>query len=232
MPSPALIFSFTLAPKSYIMRSTFVLLLLVALVSCKQSARIPDDFDYGKVENNVYSNDYFGFKIPLPADWALQSKEEMERLRQQGRAMIEQSNKDMAKTLKASEVNSAMLLSIFRHKPDSVTGEFNHSMTVLAENISKVPGIKTAVDYLENTKKLIVQSRMPYKTSDIHRQKVGGRDFDVMTVTMTMQGIDIEQLYYTTVIGDFALGMIISYTNSQQEEELKKIVNGISFNKK
>ncbi|MET0393338.1 MAG: hypothetical protein ABW019_09365 [Chitinophagaceae bacterium] len=211
------------------MKLTVFLLLLTGIVACKDSARIPDDFDYGKVENQVYRNQYFGFEIPLPSDWALQSREEMEKLRQKGRAMIERSNKDMAGTLKASEINSAMLLSIFRYKPDSVTGEFNHSLTVLAENISKIPGIKTATDYLENTQKLITQSRMPYQTSGIHHQKVGGRDFDIMTITMNLQGLSIEQLYYVTVIRDFVVGMIISYGNGRQEQELKDIVSGIRF---
>ncbi|MBK9455745.1 MAG: hypothetical protein IPO24_09235 [Bacteroidetes bacterium] len=45
----------------------FVALLLV--VSCKNYIGIPDNFDYGKIENNVYVNEFFGMKMPLNEGW-------------------------------------------------------------------------------------------------------------------------------------------------------------------
>jgi len=34
-----------------------------------QQPKIPDDFDYGRIEDGVYKNDYFNMKVSLPAAW-------------------------------------------------------------------------------------------------------------------------------------------------------------------
>jgi hypothetical protein len=205
------------------------LLLLLLLAACRQPG-IPDDFDYGKVENNIYKNNYFKFEMPVPAAWVLQTKEQMNESRERGQKILEEGNKKLAPALKASEINNAMLLSISRYKSDSVTGKFNHSMTIVAENVSRVPGIKSGSDYLENARKLMKQANLPYETSNTHHLKLDNREFDIMTVTTTTtQGLGLEVMYYTTVIKKFALCIIITYTNNQQEQELKDILQGLRF---
>ena len=204
------------------------LFLLILLAGCRQPG-IPDSFDYGKIENSIYKNSYFKFEIPVPATWALQTREQMDSSLQRGHKIIEESNRELTPALKASEINSAILLSIFRYKPDSITDEPNYSMMIVAENVSRNPGIKSGSDYLESSRKLMKKANLPYETSNVHHQKLGNREFDVMTVTIKTQGLEIEQLHCLTVIKGFALGIIISYANSQQEQKLKNIIQGIRF---
>lgn len=207
----------------------YLFILLVAVTACRQKAGIPENFDYGKVENNVYRNEYFRFELPIPSTWAVQNKEEMNRIRQEGQKVIEKnSDKKFAARIKASEINSAMLLTVFKNKVDSFIGEFNPSVSVLAENTA-VSGIRSGSDYLEHVQKLMKESAMSFDFSGLRKQRIGNREFDVMTVIVSTHGKEVKQLYSAVVDRGFALGIIISYINGEQEQELKDILKGLHF---
>ena len=59
------------------MRKIIVLVLVsIAVLSCKKTESMPLSFDYGSIENGVYDNNYFKFKLPINPDWNLLNNEE------------------------------------------------------------------------------------------------------------------------------------------------------------
>jgi hypothetical protein len=209
---------------------TSLLLLLTVLVSCKQSRKIPTDFDYGKTENNIYSNKYFDFELPVPPTWVIQNKEQVQQLQQEGRKMIAEKNKTLADEIKTSEVSTATLLVVFKNKMDSITGQFNHSFTVMAENLHGVTNIKTAEDYHKQAKKTMQKSNMQFRfPNEMYTIKLGNHEFNAMDVIVTTQGIDVHQTYYVTIEKGFALAVIASYVTDEQKKEIADILNGFRF---
>ncbi len=203
----------------------------IVLLACNQPESIPEDFDYGKIENGVYRNEYFKFTIPVPESWELQSKEQIEEIRKRGREIVAERNKDLAERVRASEVRSATLLTIFRYPPDSAQEGFNPSLILLAENIKGGKNIKKGADYLEQAKSHMLQSGMGFKISpEYASEKLGGRNFDLMETKNNYDGMeDVTQLYYATIDGDFALVALISFTTAEHEAELKEILHKIKF---
>lgn len=207
-------------------------ILFAGIAFCQQPAKLPDNFDYGKVESNVYKNQYFGFELPVSATWYIRTKEEMEEGKLRGQKMIEEGNKELAPVIKASEVRNASLLGIFRYRPDTVTGQFNYSLAIAAENLRNIPAISSGAIYLENVQKLMKQSNLSFKViSKGGVQEMGGKKFDLIKVDMTIQGITVHQIYYVAIIKEFATCVIISFVNEQQEKELAGILQGLRFAK-
>lgn len=199
------------------------------IVSC-QSKKIPDNFDYGTVENNVYTNSFFDMSINVPPDWKIQSDEQTEALMDMGQDMVAGENSKMKAMLKASEVNSAYLLTVFEHEVGSVV-TFNPSFMLLAENLQMFSGINTGQDYLEASKKLMRQSQINYNYIDDEFTQVtlGNQQFYEMSLELSQYGVDIQQSYYSMIKNGFSFNIIISYTDEQQKADLEAVLSTLKF---
>jgi len=206
-------------------------IFLLAVLSCRQTAKIPDDFDYGKIENGVYKNNYFDFEIAVPDSWHVQNKEQIDQIRKTGNDMLAENNRDLAEKVKASLVRSVILLTAFKHNTDSVIEEYNPSFMIMGENVASISSVKKGREYLINVKKIMEQTGMNYTyPSGFYSEKVGNKNFDAMDVVMTVNGIDVEQTYYSMIYKNFAFSMIISFIGKEQKKTLKSIINKIKFN--
>lgn len=208
------------------MRLFLVAVLLLVMAGCKQK---PKNFDYGKIENGVYTNNYFDFEIPVPPAWSVQNREQVQQLQKTGEELIAGSNKELGAKVKAAEVTTAILLTVFKNKTDAVTDKFNSSFIILSENLGGMP-IKKGRDYLAHTKEIMQQSNMSYQFApDYSAEKIGNKEFDRMDVSLAGQPEKVLQSYYSTIEKDFAFSIIISYVDDQQKAELKDIINKLKF---
>ena len=104
------------------MRLFLFAVVLLAVAGCKQQ---PKNFDYGKIENGVYANSYFDFEIPVPPTWSVQNKEQVQQLQKTGEELVSGSNKELGAKIKAADIRTAILLTVFRNKTDAVTDKFD-----------------------------------------------------------------------------------------------------------
>ena len=44
-------------------------------------------------------------------------------------------------------------------------------------------------------------------------------------------GLNIKQVYYSTIQNGFSMSTIISFINDEQKNELEKVINSMTFNK-
>jgi len=208
------------------MRLFFFAVVLLAIAGCKQQ---PKNFDYGKIENGVYTNGYFDFEIPVPPNWAVQNKDQVQQLQKTGEELVSGNNKELGAKIKAADVRTAMLLTVFKNKTDAVTDKFNSSFIILSENLGGMP-IKKGSDYLAHAKEIMQQSNMSYQFApDYSTEKIGNKEFDRMDVSLNGQTGNVQQSYYSVIDKDFALSIIISYGDDQQKAELKNIIDKIKF---
>ena len=200
---------------------------LFALAGCKEAEK---NFDYGKIENGVYTNDYFDFNIPVPQNWDVRNDEQVQQLQKKGSGLISGNNKELEAKIDEADVNTIVLLTVFKNKEDTSAVKFNPSFILLCENLQGSPDIKKGKDYLDHAKYLMQQSKMPYQfTPEYFTEKVGNKEFDRMDAVLDGQMGGIQQSYYSIIDKGYALSIIISFVDADQKIELKGIINKIKF---
>ncbi|MNI81609.1 hypothetical protein D3C73_1382420 [compost metagenome] len=100
---------------------------------------------------------------------------------------------------------------------------------IVAEKVSLLQGVKNGKDYLEASKKFMIESQLPYDYKDITTTKVGGKDMDMMQVTIENGDMVITQDYYSSIIDGYAFNMIFTYADDEMKAETDKIVQSVSF---
>jgi len=208
-------------------RSLIVTLCVLLSAGCGKKAS--DEIDFGAVKNSVYQNEYFGFKVTLPSDWSVQDQAMRQRLAEQGKQMMAGDDKGIKAVLKASELQTINLLAAFQH-PVGTPVPFNPSIMCVAERVSGLPGIKRGKDYHFHARKLMESSQVKFEfPADIPAVTLGGVEFDVMPVTMTVGPSTAQQKYYAAIRKGYALNFIVSFTTADEEAVLQHILEGVSF---
>jgi hypothetical protein len=202
------------------------------LTPCCNSNSQPDNFDYGHVENGKYVNDYFDCNIKLPEAWVVQSKEQTENLANTGRKLVVGDDDKMQAALKASEINTANLLAVFQYELGSAV-EYNPNIMIVAESVKNAPGIKNGSDYLFQAKRVIQQGQFKYDylSETFENEKINGTEFYKMDAQLNYMGLEIKQIYYSTVLKGFSFNLIISYNSEEQKEILLTSINSMIFKK-
>lgn len=192
------------------------------------STAIPENFDLGSTENNLYTNSFFKMEMPVPENWSLQTKEELQVLMNLGKATLK--DQKYADKLSSADIRNATLFGMFKYPLDSLV-EFNPSLLMIAENIRIAPSIKTGQDYLEQSKKTMNLSNLNYTfEDDLRKITLSGKDFYILTAQTNSALVgNITQRYYTSVIDGFALSIIVSYNSDEQLAQFKSIIGGIVF---
>lgn len=204
-------------------------ILVIMSINCKGQDQ-PGEFDYGRIENNVYSNSYFNMEMTLPAEWIIQSKEQVEELTKTGKELVAGDDESMKTMLEAAEVNTANLFAAYQFELGSPV-DYNPSIMLIAENIRHAPGVKNGGDYLYQARKVLLQSQLKYDHIDeqFEIETVGGMDFYKMNCAISYMGLDIKQVYYSTILKGFSLVAVISFINDEQKKILEGSIHSVTF---
>jgi len=212
----------------------FILFIAVALTGCNNKPITEEQgFEYGSVKDGRYTNKFFDIQMDVPKDWDVQSQAENDAIMEEGKNMVAGDNKNMKAALKASEINTAGLLTVFKDKPGT-TPTFNPSIMLVAENLKNAPGVKTGKEYLFHSRKLMLAGQMQYNhiDEDFAKREINGWEFYTMNVSANYSGVTVNQVYLATVKDGFALGLIYSYADEAQKAELEKLINTVDYYKK
>jgi hypothetical protein len=213
-------------------RSFIFLFPLLFICGCRNFSKIPDGFDNGKTENGIYTNNYFGIEVTVPAKWIVQSKAQIDSIFNTGNMILEERNKEPDSDLKKVETKTPILLMAFKYPADSAIAGYNPYFMITAEKFDPLSGIKTGVDYLANERNLMEQAKIGYHvTSDYSIRSIGNKEFDVLGFTKAVgEQMDVKRVYHVRIEKGFALGIMISYASDKKEEELPDMLNKIKFN--
>lgn len=199
----------------------FISLATFIFVSCNKKASQSANFDYGKVENSVYSNSFFKFDIQLPEAWEILTQEQNQNL------MQEESKE---KNLQAEE-KSINLLTALKNADETNEDEFFTNLSVIAEKLDASDRVENGTDYLMHTRKALddtgIKREYPDKATSL--EKINGVEFATMRVNTTEPGLNFMQKFYTAIINDYALTFITTYNNDAQQVELNNILKTLKF---
>ncbi len=212
--------------------------LLLVLAGCNKTGKevgsmeLPRDFDYGKVEGHTYSNPYFGLKMEFPEDWKVQSRKVVEDMVEMGKSEMDNGDPTVKRAMKAADITTAYLFTAFKYELGTTEVDFNPSVTIYAENISRAPQVNTGELYLDQAKMLIKRSAAKITLADDYEKRtIGGKEFYILKGKLDQDGFIIDQAYYATVIDGFALAGILSYAGEEQEKEMVAVLEGMKFGK-
>lgn len=205
---------------------SMVLLLMLAMVTAC-GGKDKKEVSLGVTESGSYTNDYFGLSLTFPKEWVYQDADQMMKLMEAGQEVVAGGNEAKNKMLDLAKTKTLNLLMASKFPLDS--GKTGPSAIAVAEKISMLQGIKNGKDYLESSKKLMVDSQLPYEFQEIKTVKVGGKDLDMMQATINTGEMVVTQEYYSSIIEGYAFNLILTYTDEASKAETDKILESISF---
>jgi hypothetical protein len=214
------------------MKNLILSIILIQLVLCTACTnKIPDNFDYGSVKGNTYKNKFFNNELKIPKGWHVASKEQNDAMKKRGEELVGAENESLKKMIKASEINTATLLTCFKYREDEFM-EFNPSLIVIAENIQATPGIHSGSDYLKASTKTLKQLSINYTDIDTEYKKenFGGTDFYRMRTTVELPESKIYQTYYTAIVKNFSFNFICTFQTREDLREMEKVLKSLKFN--
>ena len=210
-------------------RLTRLLLTMSVALSAGCGKKASEEIDFGSVTNSVYRNEYFGLTVTLPSEWSVQDNEARQQMMQTGREVIAGDDRNLKAAVKASEMKTVNLFAAFKH-PVGTPVPYNPAIACVAERVRQMPGIKRGKDYLFHARKLLEAGQLSVSfPSEISAESVGGRDFDVMPVDMSMAGMTIRQKYYPTILKGYALSFVLCFTTDEDESALQDILKTVSI---
>lgn len=198
-----------------------VAFLAVFFVSCNKKQSQPLNFDYGKVENNVYNNSFFKFSIQIPPTWETLTQEQNQNL----------MNAESADKKANVEQTSVNLLTVLQNENENPGADFYANLSVIAENLKGSDRVKNGTDYLMLTRKALddtgIKREYPDKGTVI--ENINGTEFSTMRVNTVDPSLKFSQKFYTTIINGYALTFIESYSDENQQIELNKIIQTLKI---
>jgi len=211
--------------KKLVMGSMVMMLILVLATACSGSKA--KTIDVGTTANGTYTNDYFGISLNFPTEWEFKNEEEMQELAEAGQELIAGDDASKKKKLDLASVKTLNLLVASKYP---IGGEqVGPSIMSVAEKVSKLQGISSGKDYLEASKKLMVESQLPYQFKEITTVTVGGKEFHVMEVSIDTGAMVVTQNYYSRIIEGYAFNLITTYENEESKAETDKIIGSVAF---
>lgn len=175
-------------------------------------------FDYGKVEENIYSNTFFNCTISLPENWVVVD-------------LPFDNGVDKEQKKDISEIFSANLLSIFKYPLNSGTQK-NPGISIVVENVADYPQVKNGNDYLQFVKNglensIDIKNRVIDEVLD--KEVINGIEFYKLNFTDSADGIVLKQIYCATVVKGFSFSIIYVYENDLELSVIKKSLKTLKF---
>lgn len=208
-------------------------LMILLMISCSKDSKTAN-FDYGKIEKNIYSNSFFNMKITLPDGWHFLTDEQNKGLMNKSSELLTKENNTINKNIEASKVTTALLLTALQYEVGTYT-VFNPNMVIIAENLKNNPNVKSPADYLVLTRKTLVQTSQIISTDSISNVNINGTNLSTMRLisadNKTNANERIIQKYYVHILNKFAITAILTYKTEDQRLLLEQAISTLKFNK-
>ena len=185
--------------------------------------------DAGTIENSVYRNEYFAFTMNIPDGWHVQDDKAKEMITDIGQDVLVGEDKNLRAMADRAQKTTVNLLAVFEHPLGSPV-PFNPSLMGLGEKVAHLPGIKTGKDYLFHARRVVERGQIEYVfPRETYFQVFDGVGFDVLDAEMSVLDMTVKQRFYSTIIGDYALFFVVSFSTEEESKSLEQVLQTINF---
>ena len=206
-------------------RLILVILVLSSLTACKMEAVY---FDFGKIVEGHYQNDYFNFKINVPDGWSAQAAGESEWKVQQGYFNEDTNQVDPDVKADIRDVDDALLVVMLQNEvlPDLIPS----SITIFAEGLYYNNKVKNGKDYLTySTQEIVEMGNFTILTEDYQEMTIDGELFYMMDAELDVNGQKVYQSFISSTMKEFGLSAILTYSVDAQKLEMIEILKKMDF---
>jgi TonB family protein len=180
--------------------------------------------DNGRVSDNVYANDFFGFTYQFPKGWSVEGGETKQFMSDVIHATAPED--PIQKALYAVLMQRTQyLLVVFEH-PFGTPIPKNPGIFVIAQDVSFAPGIENGTDFLK-----LIGSSVAAKSKDrINREPseftIGKQPFSRMDIEMdALDGTTVRESFAAAIIKRHAIWFIFVAAEPQRLEALVETLN-------
>jgi len=204
-------------------------LIIVGLLTAGAAYATPGNLTQvvGSIHNNVYTNKYFKFKMPIPNGWHSYNSKVEQALSDRAQKMYFGKQSKNATALLTKPVT----LFLFTKKPLGITA--NTVISGKAVPYTVLFGSITTKLFLQNVAYIIKNNkRVDAEVNDhLPNVKIGGKSFAHITVKTNYGFMNIEEDIYAVKIKDYIYMVTSATTNSKDQEKANKVLHTIEFSK-
>ncbi len=188
--------------------------------------------DEGSLTGDIYTSRYFRFTYPLPKDWKVyDAKSLMEAATAEWKQMNEGKPEAQAE-IQTSAGHSYGLFLASEHSLSAVA-EPLRNISVHAEQVSDVPGIRTGGEYLERVKRAAERHGTSLQFQGEAREvSVAGKQFFRLDGQASARGAIVYEASYATVMDGYALRFDFVSQNQKDLEALCATMAALHFEEK
>ena len=161
------------------------------------------EFSMGEWENNVYTNDFLGIKYNLPSGWKYSSDEEIAKLMNVGKELLNDDQKNLGEIAELTSVYYVVA-------NDPNTG---NNIVIMSEK----PLMEASTDYYINSLKTQLENldSINYEIGETSKETIGSRQYDTLTVSTSSNGVKLAQKYYIYKLDKYFVDIIVTSTNGE-----------------
>lgn len=203
-------------------------LFVIVLTSCSndKTPSYQDILGTGVLDQDRYSNEYFGLVVKFPKDWIIVNEQEIKERRQMGIDLISPSidTADLDKNK-----NPKFLLNINKYPRDSkeaINGNAGFQISFVKKEYLTV---KSELEYLNSARDILEFNRNIKNISKLQTAQVGNEGFFSYTNELHLSGFTVFQSSYILDRRDCFLLVSVSYRGDFLKPEIDEILRGITF---
>jgi hypothetical protein len=206
-----------------------VALLTLAVAFAQTPASDAPKPDVGNINGAIYTNDFFGLQISIPAQWSVAGEAAKKQLLEKGQEIVKPDDEKTQKAVQDAAQRVTQLLTLSK-SPLGTAGP-NSSFICLSEQMPPQASQISGRDYLVAMTKLFKYSTIPVSAEgEPQPGKINGTEFFVLDVAyQTPAGGKIVQRYYASVMRGYALVFIVTAFDEQDRKITDEILSSIKF---
>jgi hypothetical protein len=205
----------------------------ISIAALAQNKPVPPtasrpSIDKGEIEGSTYKNRTLHFSVTFPESWFVAGDEFEEEMKKKGFDLGLKAPAGLAPStrnaLDRSLLNVTLLATAYRSKPGTTD---NAIVRITAEDLSRQPAIKDAVDYCDAVRASYGSIRLPadFRFSETQAEQLGPRQFACLD-TYSKSG---KKRMYVTVRDRRAILFTLTYRLATDLETLRKALSTADF---
>jgi hypothetical protein len=189
----------------------------------------PELVDDGDIDGNLYTNKFFGLAYKFPEGWTPHGDKTKKHIMEIGKGAVA-GNSELEKSVyQDAEKRTLMLLTVFKY-PLGTPVDDNDGITVMSEDLSFAPGIKTGRDYLQVMARGLVASKVPIEFQGEPTELiVAGQTFYRQDALLTVRSKQVYEAIVTTIAKEHALAFIFVGMSEEGRASLVKTLDTVHF---
>ncbi len=208
------------------MKLWLLIITTVFFISCNsQSSKSTNDrFEIGSLKGNVYSNNYFRFRLVIDSPWHIINESELTHLIEKRTEMLNEANEEDFSIKKGHDVLLSMNIDTIENMPQVLFGSVD---------LKIYPQVKNEKEYLlgyfKQVKKLYKNYDLQITSSEIGQESIGKKTFYTLLVTIKSENFLAYQKNYSLKIKDRLLNLMINYNSEIYLKECQNLLNKIKW---